>query len=446
MNAHPRTGLRAVFRSLANLYNRSGIEAGGGGWRFQGLPTLPMPQQSTLAARGPAKARAAALSQNNGIAARIVETWTGALVGKGWQAQAQHPDRKTARALNAELEGLAGPLLPMIARAVVRDGECFVRLISGAQGFRLSVLPADQVDPAMTRDLGDGGRIVAGVEFDASEQVVAYHVLPDAPGTAFAYHGEALRIPASEILHIFDPIFPGQVRGVTWLAPVLLKLADYDAASDAMLMNLKTQSLFAGFVTDLEGGAAGFDGDLGGGTVNVSLEPGAMRILPPGSDVKFAQPGGGLTEQVGFLKAQLREIAAGTGLMYEQLSGDLSEANYSSARFGLLEFRRLAEQRQRSLIECQLLRPLWRQWINWKALVGEIAADDAESPDYRAVRFVAPGWQWVDPQKEVNAEVRAIEAGLKSRAEVVASRGRDIDELDDEIAADRRAARKEGDA
>ena len=445
MTAHPRAPRNGIRAALRGFFRRSGIEAGGGGWRFQGLPTLPMPQQSSLAARGPAKARAAALSQNNGIAARIIETWTGALVGKGWQVQSQHPDRQIARVLNDELESLVGSLLPMIARAVVRDGECFLRMLSGPQGFRLAVLPADQIDPAMTRDLGDGGRIVAGVEFDASEQVVAYHVLPDAPGTAFAYYGEPLRIPAAEILHIFDPIFPGQVRGMTWLAPVLLKLADYDAASDAMLMNLKTQSLFAGFVTDLEGGAAGFDGNQDAGTVNVSLEPGAMRILPPGSDVKFAQPGGGLTEQVGFLKAQLREIAAGTGLMYEQLSGDLSEANYSSARFGLLEFRRLAEQRQRILIESQLLRPLWRRWINWKALAGEITAEDAADPDYRAVRFVAPGWQWVDPLKEVNAEVRAIEAGLKSRAEVVASRGRDIDELDDEIAADRRAARQEGD-
>ena len=99
---------------------------------------------------------------------------------------------------------------------------------------------------------------------------------------------------------------------------------------------------------------------------------------------------------------------------------------------------------QRTLIEGQLLRPLWRRWIAWKALAGEISPADATVPDYRAVRFVAPGWQWVDPLKEVNAEVRAIEAGLKSRAESVAGRGRDLDEVDEEIAADNRAARKEG--
>ena len=55
--------------------------------------------------------------------------------------------------------------------------------------------------------------------------------------------GQAVRVLAREVLHVFDQLFPGQVRGISWLAPVLLKLADFDAASDAMLMTLKVQSL-----------------------------------------------------------------------------------------------------------------------------------------------------------------------------------------------------------
>ena len=71
--------------------------------------------------------------------------------------------------------------------------------------------------------------------------------------------GQAVRVPAREVLHVFDQLFPGQVRGISWLAPVLLKLADFDAASDAMLMTLKVQSLMTGFVRDAEGGTAGFE-------------------------------------------------------------------------------------------------------------------------------------------------------------------------------------------
>lgn len=443
-----RQVIRATARSLGKLFRsnpepqKRSIEAGGAGWRWSGSPALRTPQTSLLAARGRAQDRAAALTLNNPLAARTVETWTAALIGKGWHAQSRHPDRDTARTLSEEFEALICCNLPIIARAVVRDGESFIRLLPQRDVFRIAILHAEQIDPSHSIEMRSGGRILSGIEYDADDLVTAYHIFPDPPSAPFARIGNRIRLPADEVLHIFDQLQPGQTRGLSWLAPVLLKLADYDAASDAMLMNLKVQSLFAGFITDPEGGAGGFDEGTGGATADLSLEPGAMRLLPPGADVRFSQPGAGLSQQSDFMKGQLREIATGTGLMYEQLTGDLSGANYSSARFGLLEFRRRAEMLQRSLIDIQLLRPLWRRWIDWKILRGDISPDEAA--DFLAVRFVPPGWQWVDPQKEVNAEVKAIEAGLKSRAEVVAGRGRDVTEVDEEITADPRAAKNGG--
>ncbi len=436
-----RNSVNYIFGNETPDLHKRQIEAGGGGRRWQGSPMLNAPQQSILAARAPAKARAAALSMNNPTAARIVETWLAALAGKGWQALSQHPDPATRRTLNNEFEGQMLALLPVAVRALVRDGEAFIRTSFGGDpegdrraAFASLALPADQIDPSLTRDLGNGGRIIAGIEFDVGDRIVAYHILPDAPGTPFGMVGQAVRVPAREVLHVFDQLFPGQVRGISWLAPILLKLADFDAASDAMLMTLKVQSLMTGFVRDAEGGTAGFEST--DGSLNVSLEPGAMRVLPFGAEVEFSQPGQGLSQAVEFVKGQQREIAVGVGLTYEQVTGDLSGTNYSSARVGLLEFRRRAEMLQRTLIEAQLLRPLWRRWIDAKALAGEIGASESELADYRSVKFVAPGWQWVDPLKEANSDIRAIEAGLKSRAEVVAGRGRDIEELDEEIAAD----------
>ncbi|WP_290689971.1 MULTISPECIES: phage portal protein [unclassified Haematobacter] len=421
-------------RIFGSSSTRSGIEAAAGGRRWKGVARLGTPQQAALAARKPSKDRANGLYLNTPMAARGVETWTAELVGKGWQAQSQHPDRTIARRLNAEFEDLIAPLLPMIARAVVRDGEAFIRLMLDDGGLRLVVLPADQIDPELHRDHGGGARVVAGVEFDAADRVVAYHVLRDAPDAPFARFTDTVRVPEHDMLHVFDALFPGQVRGLSWLVPVAVKIGDHDAANDALLMKLKVEALLTGFIRDTSGGTGGFkDGESDWG--DVSLEPGAMRILPPGADVTFTKPEAG-SGQSEFLRAQQREIAAGLGLTYEQLTGDLSGANYSSARVGLLEFRRRAEMLQRLLIEGQFLRPLWKRWIAVKALAGEIAA--AEIEEHQAVRFVAPGWQWVDPAKEVAADVRAIEAGLKSRAEVVAGRGRDIAELDEEIAADLR--------
>lgn len=434
-----------IDRILRPARRRSGIEAGGGGRRWKGAPMLGTPQQSALAARGAAKARAAGLYINSPHGNRIVETYGASIFGKGWQARSQHRDRDTARRLNDEFEAIINAMLLPVIRAIVRDGEAFVQLIPGEGGeLRLKQIPADQVDPSLTRELGNGARIVAGIEYDAAENVVAYHVLREAPGAPFSTFGEAVRVPASDMIHVFDRLFPGQVRGLSWLAPVLGKLRDRDEASDALLMQLKVSSLMTGFIRDPEGGAAGFEDGAQGAAVNVSLEPGAMRILPPGADVTFSNPGTGLSQAVEFLRAQDREIAAGTGLTFEQLTGDLGEANYSSARVGLLEFRRRVEMLQRTLIEAQVLRPLWRRWIDTRALAGAIPGDAAGLADYHAVRFVGPGWQWVDPRNEIEAEIAAIGAGLKSREEVVAGRGRDIDDLDEERARDTRRAGEEG--
>ena len=309
---------------------------------------------------------------------------------------------------------------------------------SGA--LRPRLIAAEQVDTELTRELGGGRRIVSGIELDEADQVLAYHVYRDQPGATFASYSPPVRIPASDILHVFDRLFPGQGRGLSWLAPVLLKLRDLDETSDALLMQQKVASLMTGYIRDPEGTGAGFDGVQSGSALNVALEPGAMRILPPGADVVFSGTAPGLAQSIGFLRSQAREVAAGVGLTYEVPTGDLSEANYSSARVGLIEFRRRAEMLQRVLIEGQFLRPLWRRWIDVQALAGTIPADPAGLADYHAVRFVPPGWQWVDPAKEVAADVAAIEAGLKSREEVVAARGRDIDELDAERARDQEAA------
>lgn len=429
--AFPFNILGRVFRPA----HKRQIEAGAGGPRAANWPVLQAPQQQTLAARGAAKARAAAAVMNNPLANRIVEVW-GATLGKSWQVCPQHPDVFVRKALAAQFEELIRPILLPTARALVRDGEAFVHLIVPSDGpLRAKLIASDQVDPTLTRDLGNGGRIVAGVEFDAEDRIVAYHVLREAPGSPFAFFGEPVRVPAVDMLHIFDPLFPGQVRGLTWLAPVLLRLRDRDEASDALLMQLKVAAMMTGFIRDPDGSLAEMMGAESNGALNLSLEPAMMRILPPNADVTFSNPGAGLAQTAEFLRAIDRDIATGMGLTFEMLTGDLGEANYSSARVGLLDFRRRAEMLQRNLIEAGFLRPLWRRWIEVQGLAGAIPPD--AMADHLAVRFVPPGWAWVDPQNEVAADVAAINAGLKSREEVVAGRGRDIDELDEERARDK---------
>ncbi len=146
-----------------------------------------------------------------------------------------------------------------------------------------------------------------------------------------------------------------------------------------------------------------------------------------------------------FMRQQFRAVAAAMGVTYEQLTGDLTQVNYSSIRAGLLEFRRRCEAIQHGVIVHQLCRPVWRAWMAQAVLEGRLelpgfARDAARRRAWLACKWIPQGWQWVDPQKEFNAMLTAIRAGLLSRSEAVSSFGYDAEDVDREIAADNRRA------
>ena len=167
-----------------------------------------------------------------------------------------------------------------------------------------------------------------------------------------------------------------------------------------------------------------------------------MQFLEPGEDVKFSQPADVGASYAEFLRMQFRAVAAAMGVTYEQLTGDLTQVNYSSIRAGLLEFRRRCEALQHGVIVHQLCRPIWQAFIEQAVLEGSLAlpgyarGDQTQRRAYLAVKWIPQGWQWVDPQKEFNAMLTAMRAGLLSRSEAISSFGYDAEDVDREIAAD----------
>ena len=85
------------------------------------------------------------------------------------------------------------------------------------------------------RFIGTGGRpcrcaltgcpfVVQGVEFDALGRRRAYWLYPVHPGEVAMFRRASLTsqpVPAASVLHLFDRLRPGQVRGVPWFAPVM---------------------------------------------------------------------------------------------------------------------------------------------------------------------------------------------------------------------------------
>jgi lambda family phage portal protein len=435
-----RMGLKDARRSL---------EAAGGGRRWTEAATAT---SSGVIHQGAATvaARAAHFALNNPHGAKIVEALSANLVGSGIKPRSQHPSEAIRTRLHmafalwcdsADADGRCDfyGLQQLLVRDLVVFGEgLFIFAVEPSSGApQLRRLHPEQLDRSWTRRTDEGGAIHQGVEFGPDGRIRAYHLRRSAPGDALAgYPVGPDRVPASEVLHVFRPLFPGQVRGLSWFAPILLAARELDALADAMLVRAKIAAMHAGVIHDAEGAAA-YDGQQSGANLEVALEPGSMPVLPPGKAIDwFPLPdqGGANTLMV----ETLRQIAVGAGITFEQLTGNYEHVNYSSERSAKLEFRRFAEGIQHHVLVHQFCRPIWRRFIRHQVLAGLVPATAflAERASFEVVKWLPPAWPWVDPANEANAAEVELRNRLRSRSEIIAERGYDSEDVDREIAAD----------
>ncbi len=436
-----------VFRrdKPAPATRRSFDAATTGGRRGSGFKSYGPHNSATLAAAAPVRNRARHAYANNGYVANAVNAMVAEIIGSGVRANSACPDADLRPIIDAAFSDCAATMdsegrtdlygiQAAMVLAMVVDGESFAIIDESSDGIKLRQLPAEMVSESMTRDLGAGGYIVAGVEFDSAGRRVAYHVLSGRPTDLFPTYQSPTRVAAADVIHLMRPIGPGQVRGVSWLAPVLLTLNEYDQLSDALLVGAKVSAMLAGFVTD--GSAMGGSAfpDAQGDIADLSLEPGTIRILPAGTDIKFSAPDQA-KDGIPFAKLILGQVAAGMGVPTHLLDNDLTGANYSSLRAGLLPFRAKVEQLQYHTLIPQFLDPVFRRVIAHEYLAGRLDLPEL-APALKA-EWLTPRAMQVDPLKDIAALEKSLTLGLTSRRQAVASLGWSVDDLDSEISADR---------
>lgn len=394
------------------------------------------------------------LVRNNPHARRGVDAIVANVVGAGILPQVKGLARKKQKdvekllrrhmqtpAIDADgLNTLAG-LQALVMRTVVVSGEVIVRRRwrRSTDGlplpFQLQVIEPDFLDTMKDGPQSNGNVAVQGVEFDKLGRRVAYWLFSEHPGTLSSYKmPESKRVPAEDVAHIFLADRPGQARGVTWFAPVILKMRDFADYGDAQLVRQKIAACFAAFVTgdpDAEQEIAGEDSATG--KPIESFEPGMIEYLAPGQSVEFSNPPS-VSDYESFQVATLHEIAAGLNIPYTVMTGDLSQVNFSSGRMGWLEFGRMIDQWRSLMLEPLLL---WRvsRWLSDALLVGKGIKD----PDLE-IDWVAPRREMIDPEKEIRASQQAVRSGFSSRSYEQRRFGFDPEDLEEEIAADNERA------
>jgi len=338
----------------------------------------------------------------------------------------------------------------LLMRTLAVDGEILLRKHRGKDygtyGFKLQLIDADRLDDLKNERLANGGAIHMGVELDPNQKPVAYHILKRKPASWMSggYPRDSERVAASDIVHVFIPDFTEQARGVPWMYAALLNLVHIGAFEEAAVIAARVGAAQMGFIQSPDGTPPPGDGGTDSkGNPQISADPGSFPMLPPGYQMAGWNPKYPDAAIGPFLKACLRGVSAGVNVAYHNLSGDMEGVNYSSARIAELDERDHWMTVQ-SFVAEHLHDPLFWDWLKVQVLVGTLGFDPLRLEKYRAVHWQARRWAWVDPQKEVRAQIEANRHRLKSRTRIIAEQGEDIEDVLDEIAAEEALAEEKG--
>ncbi len=434
--------------------------------------------------RGRLNARVDDLYANNGTAKSAVNSLTTNIVAAGLTPQSILPwkrlgiDREQARELQDQIEWLwdewcqqahyrgqygFATLQSVAVRSLIRSGE-FVHLPimekrpRAGTRFRLRI---QDVSPARLRtpeDRAEDPYLHDGVEVNETGVPVAYWIASPQPQYGYVpiytlTSDQFVRLPASlplgrrGVFHVFAPEEEEQYRGVSALSPVVNFLRSFTDSIDNELLAQVLASSFPVFI-GLENGPADLPGyvqqsnnrpepryyqDIQGGQImygNQGEKPEVLESSRPSANF------------LSFCDLILHQIGAAVGIPYEVLTKDFSKTNYSSARAALLEAWRVYDT-YRAFFVCQYCQPIFGMVLE-EAFLGGLIDLPVTVGDFYArrnlwanARWTGPARGYVDPQKEIVANIKALEAGLASRSDIVAERGGDFEEISQRLAEEK---------
>lgn len=369
----------------------------------------------------------AAVTDTNGAA----DVQANAIIEREWE--------KWQRRGSVEITGrMSGPGLDQLyAWTLARDGEVLVKRVRGANnrwGYTLQMLDVARLDETYNDDRPNGNVVRMSIEMDMTGRPVAYWLrkfqVRDAVN-GFAWTSERERIPAEDIWHDFIVYDAEQIRGVPWMHAAMMRLWQLGKFDEAALVAARIGAGKLGVIESPNGEppeniASGKDS---AGNFLTDTEAGQYWTLPPGYQLKSWDPTYPAEAFDPFEKALLRGIASGLDVSYVSLANDLEGVNYSSIRQGVLDEREAWKTLQ-GHIASGFKSVAFRDWIETSLLKGALIP----LPPSKVEKFDAPKWRckrwaWVDPLKDRDEAVLAIDNRLKSRTQVAADEGLDIEDV-----------------
>lgn len=375
------------------------------------------------------------------------------MIEAAW-SEAGEPENCTVRKTWSRLE-----LYHMAEGSIMVAGGILAKHYRGFQndfGYAIDCLEIDRLDQNYMGKSQDGNDVRFSIEFDSFGAPAYYWILTRHPGDVFGYTKLAtstpdiwrIRVPASEIIHFMNMRDrPEQSVGMTELDSIIQQLhrdRQFDTAHiyAAIWASCKPFFIVQEFPTGLgfsgdpsmmmnqaggggEAIAGGVGDTKGGGTNRVKVqEPASGEILPWGQKPMLVDPKFPVESAVGFKKNNLEATSAGVGQSYAEVSNDYSGLSFSAARMAMLPSRDNYKVRQKHMI-CSFVQKHFRAWLKEAMLSNYfeerfgVTLPFARYQEFcRAAHFHGKRWGYINPLQDIQADVIAKEALLKSPQEI----------------------------
>ena len=334
-----------------------------------------------------------------------------------------------------------------------RDGEiiiwCYENPNENDFGLSFRFIDPELMD-VNHKDQSGKNKIRMGVETDERGRVIAYHFHSTDTTHSYFYQTGGrgyLRIPANQIIHRFFFEYVDQLRGYPQGAASMRRMKHLDSYEETELVAARVGSSTMGFIERGENGQ-GFTGgvetdDEGNIVVEVTedeivVEPAAFQYLDNGAKLHTWDPNHPTTAYKDYVKGVLRGIASGLGIDYNTFANDLEGVNFSSLRGGVLENRELWKCVQDWMIE-NVMTPIFNKWLKSSLLNEALKLPSGEPLStanlnrYQAHNFQGRRWAWVDPKKDIETAVIAVNERFRSRSDIIREQGGDPDHVWAEI-------------
>jgi lambda family phage portal protein len=410
------------------------------------------------------------LDENHDLARGVLNCLVNNVIGRGItvEPQVKNPDGSLAKEVNDQLlelweEWVRFPevtwehhwnhMLRLLARCWFRDGEVLLKHIQGTSQainhgtlvpYSLELIEADY----LPFDLSDQKkRIIHGVEKDTWRRPRAYYLHKEHPGdlNTMVTRQDTVRFAADRIVHLKIADRISQTRGVSVFASVLTRMEDIKDYELSERMAAKVAASICAYIRkNIDGPMNAMTTDDSGNRL-MKMQPGMIfDNLLPGEEVGMIDSNRPNTMLEQFRNGQLRAVAAGTCTSFSSIAKDYN-GTYSAQRQELVEQSvHYAVLRDYFIERC--VRPIWERFVEMSALSGQLDVPDG-SINQRTLKkagFQGPNMPWIDPKKEGEAEMIAVGAGFKSRAQVIRERGGNPQDLFEQIRQEREQEKEAG--